>query len=132
MLVGYNTNIPHKGKVYHVQTEDSGLKNPVIITLLYFQGSILASKKISYAHFAGAPDYKEKVRDLMKEQHKTMMKELVRGIHTGDEAPQTPGPETVPEEAAPEPETKGQIAKSLDDVLLEFILRKEHDRQQKK
>ena len=54
MLVGYNTNIPYKGKVYHVQTEDSGIKNPVIITHLYFHGSILASKKISYAHFAEA------------------------------------------------------------------------------
>ncbi len=45
MLVGYNDNITFKGKVYHVQTEDSGLKNPIIVTLLYFRGVILASKK---------------------------------------------------------------------------------------
>ncbi|MFZ3121795.1 MAG: hypothetical protein WA104_00255 [Thermodesulfovibrionales bacterium] len=45
MLVGYNNNVTYKGKVYHVQTEDSGLNNPVIVTLLYFKGTILASKK---------------------------------------------------------------------------------------
>lgn len=128
MLVGYNTNIPYKGKVYHVQTEDSGIKNPVIITHLYFHGSILASKKISYAHFAAGPDYKEKVRELMKEQHKAMIKELIRGAHTAEEA-------AVPSEADGDPEkaedeessSKGQIAKSLDDVLLEFILKKGHN-----
>ena len=83
MLVGYNTNVPYKGKVYHIQTEDNGIKNPVIVTLLYFHGSILASKKISYAHFAGSPDYREKVRELMKEQHKTMIKELNNMVGKG-------------------------------------------------
>ena len=45
MLVGYNNNVTYKGKVYHVQTEDSGLNNPIIVTLLYIKGTILASKK---------------------------------------------------------------------------------------
>ncbi|GFP33969.1 hypothetical protein HKBW3S42_02309, partial [Candidatus Hakubella thermalkaliphila] len=45
MLVGYNNSVTYKGKVYHVQTEDSGLNNPIIVTLLYFKGTILASKK---------------------------------------------------------------------------------------
>lgn len=125
MLVGYNTNIPYKGKVYHVQTEDNGIKNPVIVTLLYFHGSILASKKISYEHFAGSPDYKEKVRELMKEQHKTMLKELIRGKYTGEETPMPPEVKEKPADAGnPEPPPKGQISESLDDVLLEFIIKK--------
>jgi hypothetical protein len=128
MLVGYNTNVPYKGQVYHVQTEDSGIKNPVIITHLYFRGSILASKKISYAHFAASPDYKEKVRELMKEQHKAMIKELIRGVHTPEAAPVPQGAaESPPNTEDQDASTKGQISKSLDDVLLEFILKKGHN-----
>ncbi len=88
MLVGYNTNVPYKGKLYHVQTEDNGLRNPVITTLLYFKGTILASKKVSYAHLASGYDYEVKVREIMKEQHKQMIKELVRGKFTDNGSPQ--------------------------------------------
>lgn len=84
MLVGYNTNISYKNNVYHIQTEDSGLKNPIIVTLLYSKGAILASKKISYVHMLEDPDYKEKVRRLMKEQHRSMIKELLAGKCTGE------------------------------------------------
>jgi hypothetical protein len=132
MLVGYNTNVPYKGKLYHVQTEDNGLKNPLVVTLLYIKGTILASKKSSYAHLISEPDWKEKVRDLMKEQHKAMMKELIRGKHTGDmsSSPEEVRPETqeapaaVAEGQQGEPlDDKQQISKSLDDVLLDYILR---------
>jgi hypothetical protein len=133
MLVGYNTNVPYKGKLYHVQTEDNGLKNPLVVTLLYYKGTILASKKTGYSHLIDDPDWKEKVRELMKEQHKAMMKELIRGVHCGDIAdiPEEvrPGPEEAPAAVAPEarqPETtdaKQQISKSLDDVLLDYIIK---------
>jgi len=123
MLVGYNTNVPYKGTIYHVQTEDSGLKNPVIVTLLYLKGSILASKKSSYAHLASSPDYKEKAREMMKEQHKAMIKELIAGKHTpGVEAP--PAPEQIQNSAEQQTESKGQIVKSLDDILLEYIIKR--------
>lgn len=130
MLVGYNTNVPFKGTIYHVQTEDSGLKNPMIITLLYLKGTILASKKINYSHIASSPDYKEKVRELMKEQHKNMIKELIAGKHTsGSETPPEPENETTtpeqPENSAqPQNDPKSQIAKSLDDILLDYIIKR--------
>lgn len=82
MLVGYNTNIPYKDKTYHVQTEDNGKNNPVIVTLLYSKGAILASKKTSYADIISEPDYEHKVRELMKAQHKVMIKELIAGKYT--------------------------------------------------
>ena len=48
-LVGYNTNVRHKGKLYHIQTEDSGVKRPHVITQLFADGGrILASEKTSY------------------------------------------------------------------------------------
>jgi hypothetical protein len=127
MLVGYNTNVPYKGKLYHVQTEDNGTKNPVVITLLYIKGTILASKKTNYAHLVSEPGCREAVRELMKEQHKTMIKELIRGVHTGSDCPEAPDGEAATEvvEQAEEqkPEQKKQIAKSLDDILLDYIIK---------
>jgi hypothetical protein len=79
MLVGYNTNISYKDSTYHIQTEDRGQDNPIIVTLLYSKGKILASKKTNYAYIVIETDYKEKIRRLMKEQHDTMIKELLAG-----------------------------------------------------
>ena len=135
MLIGYNTNVPYKGTIYHVQTEDSGLKSPVITTLLYIKGTILASKKTNYSHLVDSPDYKEKVRELMKEQHKAMLRELIAGKHTREtETPSVPGNEnTAPENTAlgqtqdnagKQADPKNQIAKSLDDILLDYIIKK--------
>lgn len=130
MLVGYNTNITYKGNVYHVQTEDSGLKNPVIITLLYIKGTILSSKKTGYAQIAASPDFKEKVREIMKEQHKNMIKELVSGRLTSETVTNAPE-EAVPAEPAvnslAEPTAKGQMIKSLDDILLDYIIKGKTD-----
>ena len=47
--MGYNTNVRHKGKLYHIQTEDAGVKRPHVITQLFADGGrILASEKPSY------------------------------------------------------------------------------------
>jgi hypothetical protein len=141
MLVGYNTNISYKGTVYHIQTEDSGQNNPVILTLLYAQGAILASRKTSYADLVDDPEFKEKVRDLMKKQHKVMIKELLAGKYskedsveavsepiTGDTVQQPEDEresitekEPVPEEPVME---KIQATQSLDDILLNYILKR--------
>jgi hypothetical protein len=105
MLVGYNTNIPYKEKTYHVQTEDNGKKNPVIVTLLYSQGAILASKKTSYADIVSDHDYEHKVRELMKAQHKVMIKELIAGKYTGDQKAET----EVKEEAKAKAEVQEEV-----------------------
>lgn len=127
MLVGYNTNITYKGNVYHVQTEDNGLKNPYIITLLYFRGTILSSKKISYAQYAASPDYKTRVRELMKVQHKQMIKELISGKHTDTDTPADSEEKESPKESEnPAKDAQGQskIEKSLDDILLDYIIKR--------
>jgi len=112
-LTGYNTNITYKGAVYHAQTEDSGPKNLVITTLLYYKGAILASKKTTYGHLFGEADWQEKVERIMKTQHHSMIKDLLSGKYTGDAPP-------------PEPEAKEPVAveteKGLDDILLDYII----------
>ncbi len=79
-LLGFNNNFKHKGSVYHIQTEDSGVKHPHIITHLFADGGrILKSIKTSYAQFIAAPNYAEIVRSMMKEQHKAMIVALRDG-----------------------------------------------------
>ena len=48
MIPGFNTDIEHDGITYHVQTEDKGVESPVILSLVYHGGAILASKRTPY------------------------------------------------------------------------------------
>ena len=79
MVVGFNHNFSYKGQVYHVQTEDSGIRNPHIITLLYRGGTILASKKTSYADIIKVDNLESVVEELMKGQHREMLRLLKNG-----------------------------------------------------
>jgi len=79
MVVGFNHNFRYKGELYHIQTEDSGLKSPNIVTLLYHGGTILGSKKTSYADIAKVDNLDQVVEELMKEQHKQMLRSLKSG-----------------------------------------------------
>ncbi|HEY3451940.1 MAG TPA: hypothetical protein VGK67_36615 [Myxococcales bacterium] len=86
-VTGFNHNIKHKGKLYHIQTEDSGVNNPHIITHLFVGGNILASKKTAYADIVNAENLPQVVRELMEEQHKEMLRNLLNGVY--DEAEQS-------------------------------------------
>jgi hypothetical protein len=79
MVLGYNHNVMYKGQVFHVQTEDSGVANPHIITLLYRGGMIVSSKKINYSDILKMDKLEVVVEELMKEQHKEMMRRLKAG-----------------------------------------------------
>ena len=50
MLTGYNTDVSYGDETYHVQTEDKGLKSPIILSLVYRAGTILAAKRTAYDH----------------------------------------------------------------------------------
>ncbi|MEA2325372.1 MAG: hypothetical protein QOE68_331 [Thermoanaerobaculia bacterium] len=79
MITGFNTDIKHNEKVYHIQTEDKGLQNPYIESLVYVGGEILASKKTSYAEQAGAGVDEKWIGSLMEQQHRTMIAAIKRG-----------------------------------------------------
>src|SRR5512140_3351867 len=78
-VVGFNHNVKYGPRVYHVQTEDSGLPHAHYITHLFVGGNIVASMKTSYAEKAADPNLHAVVRSLMEGQHKTMLKRLVSG-----------------------------------------------------
>jgi hypothetical protein len=72
-LLGYNNNVRHKGRVFHIQTEDSGVKYGHIMTHLFMDGGrILKSVKTSYAEYIGNDRMGDIVREMMKQQHKAM------------------------------------------------------------
>ncbi|HMI88749.1 MAG TPA: hypothetical protein VK550_31940, partial [Polyangiaceae bacterium] len=72
-LLGFNNNVKHRGRLFHIQTEDSGVRHPHVITHLFMDGGrILKTVKTSYAEHVGSDKLGQVVRDLMKEQHKMM------------------------------------------------------------
>jgi hypothetical protein len=79
MIPGYNHNVKYGETVYHVQTEDSGIENPHIITHLFVGGNIIESRKTSYADIVKNDNLKDMVVELMQGQHKAMLKELIKG-----------------------------------------------------
>ncbi len=80
MITGFNTDIEFEGKVFHVQTEDRGLDNPVIESLVYVGGEILASRKTSYVDLleSGA-EAEHEVQQRLKAQHAEMIREIRSG-----------------------------------------------------
>ena len=79
MITGFNTDIKHNEKVYHVQTEDKGMANPYIESLVYVGGEILASKKTSYAEQLKTGVDEKWIGGLMEQQHRTMIAAIKRG-----------------------------------------------------
>jgi len=81
MVPGFNTDFKYRGETYHVQTEDNGIGNPVVVTLLYHKGAILASRRTPYHDLVGKPGFEQELIGLMKRQHKELMRSLLAGAY---------------------------------------------------
>ncbi|HEU5182595.1 MAG TPA: hypothetical protein VFW45_17545 [Candidatus Polarisedimenticolia bacterium] len=81
MITGFNTDVEHEGRIYHIQTEDKGTGNPVIESLVYLGGEILASRRTSYADLAarGAPAVE--LSERLEAQHRRMVLDVRQGRH---------------------------------------------------
>jgi hypothetical protein len=80
MITGFNTDVPHQDRVYHVQTEDRGTKdNPVLESLVYIGGTIIAKKLTPYADkiSQGADD--ATIATLLKKQHQVIIAAIKAG-----------------------------------------------------
>jgi len=78
--LGYNHNIPHRGRLYHVQTEDSGVTKAHIFTHVFYDGTIISSNKVQYDPEAEVEDLDQHIIGLMQESHKAMIRQLRRGL----------------------------------------------------
>jgi len=142
MLTGYNTDFKFDGKIYHCQTEDGGANSPFITSLMYHQGAILASRKTSYADILKADCLDDVVRELMMEQHKQMIRDLMQNkLEVNVNAPHHEGSAPAPKAAAPvqpasevkkaappTPKPEEVKEKSLDDIILEFLVQDDKEK----
>lgn len=109
-VLGFNNNVRHRGRVFHIQTEDSGVKSPRIVTHLFADGGrIIKTARTSYAELVGRADLNQVVRQMMKDQHKAMFTALRSGAL--DELLESScGPLPLPAAAAAAPEAAAEVA----------------------
>jgi hypothetical protein len=108
MITGFNTDVDHQGRVFHVQTEDKGLSNPVVESLIYCGGEIIAQRRHPYVELTENGELSEEALLLrMEAQHKAMIREIHNGQYD-DEAPLPFGHNII-------------TNRSLDEVILDFL-----------
>ena len=99
MITGYNTDVRHGEVVFHVQTEDKGVSNPYIESLVYVGGQVLASKRASYAEMIAEGKEEKDIVAFMDHQHRTMIAAIRHGKLDGKlaalSASRTTGPVPV-------------------------------------
>jgi hypothetical protein len=79
VITGYNTDIEFDGVTYHVQTEDKGLSTPIIMSLVYNRGTILASKRQPYDDLIEAGFDEKLLAERLRKQHKTICAAVKKG-----------------------------------------------------
>ncbi len=114
MLPGYNTDVQYRGSSYHIQTEDNGEANPFVVTLIYHGGAILARKKAEYRHLM-VGEFREKLRKMMRDQHRQMIKMLLEGRLDSQSA------DTKAPAAKTEGKGDGEGRTELDRAIMDFL-----------
>lgn len=79
MITGFNTDVEYDGVVYHVQTEDKGLRTPFILSLVYTGGAILASKRSPYDDLVARGFDETILAQRLSRQHKL----ICAAVHAG-------------------------------------------------
>lgn len=81
MLPGFNHNIRYRDRVFHVQTEDNGLQQPVLVTQVFIEGHVLSLIRTSYDDLMGLEEGArvQALKSRMQAQHKGELKRLVAG-----------------------------------------------------
>jgi hypothetical protein len=121
VITGFNTDIEHDGVVYHVQTEDKGLDTPLILSLVYVGGAILASKRAPYEDLIATGFSDEALSERLKRQHKLICAAINSGrindlkkMSARAEGVE-PAPELVPQRPqAPVPETPVEVSSEFE------------------
>jgi hypothetical protein len=135
VLTGFNTDIDFDGVTYHVQTEDRRGANPLIESLVYVKGEILAARRTAYRDLLQAGAESQAVQALMERQHFAIVEAIRRGrIHlltepaTSDESDTTVSRTQRPnlsQTTSPPAAVEGTPRKTLDEVIAEWLAEQE-------
>jgi len=70
VITGFNTDVEYGGVTYHIQTEDKGMDTPLILSLVYNRGTILASKRSPYDDLLSSKLDENILAARLQKQHK--------------------------------------------------------------
>lgn len=79
MISGFNTDIEVSGVTYHVQTEDKGLETPLILSLVYTGGEILAAKRTPYEDLINSGFNENILSERLQRQHRLICAAIKQG-----------------------------------------------------
>jgi hypothetical protein len=79
VITGFNTDIQFEGTTYHVQTEDKGVKTPLILSLVYVGGTIIASKRTPYKDLVETGFDEKTLTERLQRQHKLICAAIKAG-----------------------------------------------------
>jgi hypothetical protein len=79
MITGFNTDVQHDGRVYHVQTEDRGLDKALLESLVYVGGTIVAKKSTPYTDQLNKGATEDMIGALLKKQHQVIIAAIKAG-----------------------------------------------------
>lgn len=79
MITGFNTDVRHGGCVYHVQTEDRGRDHPILESLVYIGGTIVAKKMTPYSDQVSQGATEEAIASLLRKQHQVIIAAIKAG-----------------------------------------------------
>ena len=143
VITGFNTDVKHRDRVFHIQTEDRGDPRPYIESFVYVGGEILGGKRTLYAEALRTGGDDRAVRELMEQQHRTMIAAIREGSFDGPngsvrapeemslggvgappaassgEVRESPTPRSTPLRGSEPPRPSGD--RTLDQVILEYL-----------
>lgn len=143
MITGFNTDVKHRDRVFHIQTEDRGDPRPYIESFVYVGGEILGGRRTPYAESLRTGGDDRAIRELMEQQHRTVIAAVRGGSFDGPngsvrapedmalggagaqpsaasgELRETPAPRPTPWRSAESARPSGD--RTLDQVILEYL-----------
>jgi hypothetical protein len=136
MISGYNTDVRHGATLFHVQTEDKGLENPSIESLIYIGGRVVASKRSSYAELVQTGADRSAIAHLVDQQHRRVIAAILAGrldarlqaiigpvVGPNAAELETAVPLDVGSVSEPAPEALEEV--TLDAIVLDYLEREE-------
>ena len=78
-MEGFNTEILYKGIAHHIQTQDMGRGAHYVESLIYRSGKLLSSRRTYYTAYLNSSDLEKKIKQIIEDQHKTILKEISEG-----------------------------------------------------
>ena len=119
MLFGHNTNVTVKGMVVHVQTEDRGITNALIDTMVYARGRVLHRRTKSYSDLLPLDADREQALKLrLDDLHATVLEELRSGVL---QIPQLAPPAPVVAKPPVRPEPVAPVAAQIRTISVELL-----------